>query len=313
MRSPESISGDARVTKWRKELPQHWLAVFMNAPAAILLAALLAYPVIYAGFLSLHEVNLMNLRSGFFPFVGFGNFVVLFEDPLFVTSLKNTLIFTVIVVPLELIFSILVALLINQSGLWTSRISRLLILVPYAVPPIASGMIWNFIFNVKFGYLNRFLYQIGAIDHYVDWVGHVDTAIWGVAVAYIWRTLPLSILLVHAALQAIPSNLYEAANIDGASPWKSFWHITLPMLRPIIAITLILRTTFSIMVFEEIMTITNGGPGDATTTASWYIFQKTFEPPFNIGLGTSAAYFLSIIIALTAVLYLKFVYRRIYD
>ena len=210
-----------------------------------------------------------------------------------------------------MILSIGVALLINQSSVWTSRVSRLLVLVPYAVPPIASGMIWEFIYNVKFGYLNRFLYSIGVIDDYVAWAGDPDTALLAVAVAYIWRTVPFSILLVHAALQGIPRDLYEAARIDGASAWASLWHITLPLLRPIIVVTLILRTTFSIMIFEEVMAITQGGPGDATWVAAWFTFVTTFEAPFNIGLGAASAYVLAMIVGVFAILYVKFLYKRV--
>ena len=95
--------------------------------------------------------------------------------------------------------------------------------------------------------------------------------------AYIWRTVPFSILLVHAALQGIPKDLYDAANVDGANTWRTFWNVTLPLLRPIIVVTLILRTTFAIMVFEEVMAITHGGPGDATWMAAWYTYITTFE------------------------------------
>lgn len=288
------------------------LALFMNIPSLLFLACILVYPIVFAGYLAVHQVNLGHLRTGIYPFAGLGNFVELFSDDFFLVALWNTAVFTLIVVPAELVLSVLVALLINRQDVWTSRVSRLLILVPYAVPPIASGMIWSFVYNVKFGYLNRVLYQAGIIDSYVDWVGHPDTAMIGVAVAYIWRTLPLSILLVHAALQAIPKNLYEASYIDGANHWHAFWHVTLPLLRPILTVTLILRTTFAIMVFEEIMTITHGGPGDATMTAAWFIYNSSFEPPFNIGLGAAAAYVLAIIITIIAVLYVKFVYRRVY-
>ena len=113
---------------------------------------------------------------------------------------------------------------------------------------------------------------------------------------YIWRTLPFAIILVHAALQGIPRELYEQASIDGANAWHRFRHITLPMLRQIIAIILILRTAFAFAVFEEILAITQGGPGDATWVAAWYSYKITFSPPNNFGMGAASAFVLALMI-----------------
>jgi multiple sugar transport system permease protein len=116
---------------------------------------------------------------------------------------------------------------------------------------------------------------------------------------------------VHAALQGIPRDLYEQAAVDGGTAWQRFWHITLPLLRPIIAVILILRTSFAFAVFEEILAITQGGPGDATWVAAWYSYRMTFSPPNNFGIGAASAYVLALVIGLLAILYVKFVYKRI--
>ena len=283
----------------------------MNLPSISFLLVVLLYPITFAAYLSFHKVGLREIRSGLFPFYGFENFWRLFEDDLYWISLKHTLIFTGFVVPVELVLSVGVAILINQSNIWSSRISRILVLVPYAIPPIASSMIWEFVYNEKFGYLNRFLFSLGIIDEYIGWSTNVNSAIFAVAIAYIWRTVPFSILLVHAALQGIPKDLYDAANVDGANTWRAFWDVTLPLLRPVIVVTLILRTTFAIMVFEEVMAITHGGPGDATWMAAWYTYITTFEAPFNIGMGSASAYVLAMISAFLAIFYVKFIYKRI--
>ena len=130
-------------------------------------------------------------------------------------------------------------------------------------------------------------------------------------VAYVWRTTPFNILLYHAALQGIPADYYEAAEVDGSSGWTSFWNITLPLLRPIIAVTLILRTTFAFMVFDEILAITQGGPGNDTWVAAWYTYRVSFQPPFNVGLGAASAYVLAFILVLVAIGYVRVVSRRI--
>ena len=252
-----------------------------------------------------------QLRRGVFPFNGWDNYQQLFSDHLFWLSLKNTFIFTAVTVTSEIVLAIAIALLINQTSVWTSRALRLLILLPYAIPPIANGLIWTFLYSFQFGFLNRILFTLGIIDHPINWSGNPDTALYAVAVPYIWRTLPFAILLVHAALQGIPRELYEAAAVDGASAWHRFWRITLPMLRPIIVIILILRTSFAFAVFEEVLAITQGGPGDATWVAAWYSYKLSFAPPFNIGAGAASAYVLALIVGLSAILYVRFVYRRI--
>lgn len=293
------------------ELSERWLAAWLNAPSLIIMAAVLAYPIFYAGYLSFHKVGMVQLRRGEFPFNGWSNYQQLFSDQLFWLALKNTFIFTAVTVTAEVVLAVAIALLINQTSVWTSRVTRVLILLPYAVPPIANGLIWTFMYSFQFGFLNRILFSLGVISEPINWAGEPDTALYAVAVPYIWRTLPFAILLVHAALQGIPRELYEAAAVDGASAWHRFTRITLPMLRPIIVIILILRTSFAFAVFEEILAITQGGPGDATWVAAWYSYKLSFAPPFNIGAGAASAYVLALIVGAAAILYVRFVYRRI--
>jgi ABC-type sugar transport system permease subunit len=295
----------------RAELRPRSLAVVMNLPTLITLGLVLAYPIGYAAYLSFHKVSLAELRRGIFPFVGLANYQRIFADPLFLLSLKNTFIFVGISVVAEIVLAVAIALLIDQRSVWTGRVTKFLILLPYAVPPIANGLIWAFLYNFQFGFLNRILFTLGLIDAPINWSGDPDTALLALTVPYIWRTLPFAILLVHAALQGLNPELYEAAEIDGAGAWRRFWHITLPMLRPIIVVILVLRTSFAFTVFEEVLAITQGGPGDATWVAAWYSYKKSFAPPFDIGVGSASAYVLALAIGVLAILYVKLIYRRI--
>jgi len=254
----------------RGEPSAAWLAVLMNAPSVLCLTLVLAYPILYAGYLSLHEVSLRQLRTGEFPFAGLANFARLFRDDVFWLSLGHTFAFVAASVALEVVIALVIALIVNEERLGIARVTRVLILVPWAVPPIVNGLLWSFIFNAQYGYLNRALSALGLIDGYVNWLGRPRVAMAAVIVAYVWRTTPFNILLYHAALQGIPRELHEAAEVDGASGWSALWHVTLPFLRPIIAVTLILRTTFGFMVFDEILAITQGGPGNDTWVAAWY-------------------------------------------
>jgi ABC-type sugar transport system permease subunit len=300
-----------RIPWFRREMSAGRFALVMNLPTLICLGLVLAYPVGYAAWLSVHRVGLAQLRRGEFAFNGWENYGRVLEDPLFWVAIKNTLIFTVITVGSEVVLAVAIALLINQTSIWTSRITRFLILLPYAIPPICNGLIWSFLYSFQFGFLNRILFSLGLISDPVNWAGNPDTALYAVTVPYIWRTLPFAIILVHAALQGIPRELYEQAAIDGANAWHRFTRITWPMLQQIIAIILILRTAFAFAVFEEILAITQGGPGDATWVAAWYSYKITFAPPNNFGMGSASAFILTLMIAGIALVYLRLIYRRV--
>jgi multiple sugar transport system permease protein len=296
---------------FRAELRPGTLAVVMNLPTLVTLALVLAYPIAYAAYLSFHKVSLAELRRGVFPFVGIANYERIFSDPLFLLSLKNTFVFVGVSVLAEIVLAVAIALLINQREVWTGRVTKFLILLPYAVPPIANGLIWSFLYSFDFGFLNRVLFSAGLISAPINWAGDPSTALFALTVPYVWRTLPFAILLVHAALQGLNPELYEAASLDGAGAWRRFWHVTLPLLRPVIVVILVLRTSFAFTVFEEILAITQGGPGDATWVAAWYSYKKSFAPPFDIGVGSASAYVLALAVGALAIFYVKLIYRRI--
>jgi len=287
------------------------LALLLNLPASLVLLLVLAWPVLYAGWLSLHEVSLRQLRTGEMPFTGLANYARLFRDDVFWLALQHTLAFVGISVALEVTLGLAVALVIEDDRVALARVTRVLLLVPWGVPPVVNGLLWSFIFNAQYGYLNRTLLALGVLREPVNWLGDPTLAMGAVIVAYVWRTTPFNILLYHAGLRGIPRDYYEAASVDGASGWRSFWHITLPLLRPVIAVSLILRTAFGFMVFDEIFAITQGGPGNATWVAAWYTYRTAFQPPFNVGLGAASAWVLALILALTGLAYARLVGRRL--
>lgn len=283
----------------------------MSAPAGLFLVAIVAYPLLFALVLAFHRVGARELRSGEMPFVGWANFLALLSDAVFHLSLQHTFVFVVLSVVLELLLGVGIALLINEQGVRISRLTRVLILLPWAVPPIVNGLLWSFIYNSKYGYLNVLLYNLGLIGDFVRWTGNPDLALYMVVIPYVWRTTPFAVLLFHAALQGIPGELYEAAEVDGAGAWRRFLGITLPLLAPTVVVVLVLRTSFAFMVFDEIFAITGGGPGNATWTAAWYIYRTTFQPPFEIGVGAAAAYVLAMIIFVVALVYIRLLRRNV--
>jgi len=209
------------------------------------------------------------------------------------------------------VIGLAIALIIAERRVCIARVTGALILLPWAVPPVVNGLLWSFIFNAQYGYLNRALSALGLIDGSVNWLGTPALAMGAVITAYVWRTTPFNILLYHAALSGMPGEIFEAADVDGASAWQRFWSITLPLLLPVIAVSLVLRTAFAFMVFDEILAITQGGPGNATWVAAWYTYKVSFQPPFDVGLGAASAWALALIVAAASLIYVRALYRQV--
>ena len=210
----------------------------------------------------------------------------LIDDENFQVALGYTFYFTVVSVAIEMVLGVLVALLLNQEFFGRTLVRTLLIL-PWALPTIVNAMMWRLIYNPEFGSLNALLLQFGLIDAYRSWLGVPGTAMNMVILADVWKNYPLIALIVLGALQTIPRDLYEAAAIDGAGPWKRFWHITFPGILAPFSVALILRTIEAFKVFDIIYVMTRGGPADTTKTASFFVYQESFS---YLRAGSGAAY-----------------------
>lgn len=305
----KSCSRHRFIPGWRGDMGINQLAFLLNIPTVVIILLLIAYPLGYAFYLSIHEVTMSTLRSGNPPFVGFQNYITVLRDPLFLTTLIRTIIMGAISVFLMLTVGLFVAMGMSMENTRLSWATRALVLLPWAVPPIANGLMWSFIFNSRYGHLNATLYSLGIIHEFIRFLSNPTMAFAAVVIAYVWRVMPFSALLYHAALSGIPKEMYEAAEMDGASPWQQFWYITLPLLRPITAVLLILRTAFAIMIFDEVFALTSGGPGDSTWTAAWYSYWTTFRL-IRFDTGSASAFILAMVIFIFSLVYVKFVYRR---
>ncbi len=156
---------------------------------------------------------------------------------------------------------------------------RTIILVPWAIPPVVNGLMWQWIYDPKIGALNALLNWAGLIDHYQGWLAVPTFALGGLIVAHTWNEFALAAIMFLGALQRVPAELYDAARVDGCRSWQLFWHITLPWLAQALLIVLILETMLAIRAFDIIYVLTAGGPGTSTTTLTWATYLTTFENP----------------------------------
>jgi ABC-type sugar transport system permease subunit len=288
----------------RRELSPGGLALLVNLPSFLLIAGTIGYPLAIGVNIAFRDVGIRGFITGVMPWVGLANFARVLGDSVFIAAFMQTLVFVALSVALEVTIGLGIALTINMRRARLAGVTKALLLLPWAVPPIANGVMWSFIFNSKYGPLNAALYKLGLIDDSIQWISDPTLALGAVVVAYVWRTVPFGALLFHAALQTIPASLYESAAIDGARGWQQWLYITMPLLRPTLLVVLVLRTVFSFIVFDEILAITYGGPGDSTWTAAWYIYSTAFRF-YKFGPAAAASLVVTAVIAVIAVFYVR--------
>ena len=256
---------------------------FLVIPALILLFLVFAYPIGRAFWLSLFTENLGTQLKPVFS--GFTNYIRMVGDGRFWQSMWNTSIFTFASVTVELILGMGIALVLNQS--FKGRgIVRTISIIPWALPTAVMGLAWAWIFNDQFGIVNDILFRLGLIEEGISWLGNPTLAMLALIIADVWKTTPFISILLLAGLQSIPGDLYEAHAIDGATPWQSFWQITVPLIMPQILIALLFRFAQSFGIFDLVQVMTGGGPAGATETVSIYIYS-TIMRYLDFGYGAA--------------------------
>jgi ABC-type sugar transport system permease subunit len=283
------------------------LAWLLIVPSFVVVFALVLVPIVRAGWMSLHSINLKRPAAGQ-PFVGLENYADIFRDPSFWQSTGRTLYFLVVSIGVEIVIGVAVAVLLNQQFRGRGLL-RAIVLIPWALPITVDAMMWLWILNPNYGALNSLLWQLGLIEEYRTWLSSPWTAMNMVILADVWKVTPLVILLTLAALQTIPPTLYEAARVDGAGAWRSFWGITIPLLRPTLAIVLVIRSMDAFRVFDIIYIMTSGGPSDGTKVIAYYTYLEAFSF-LRMGRASALAYLMTIVIILMAMLYVRLVNRE---
>ena len=290
----------------RRRLSEPSFAFLLNAPALLAILGLVGYPIVYSLWLSLHRYNLK--RPGLFRFIGVGNYLEIFRAEEFWAALQVTLLFTALAVAVVVVLAILVALLLTEPFPGRGFV-RTIVLVPWAIPPVVNGLMWQWIYDAKVGALNGLLVALGALPGYRGWLSNPTDALLALVTAHVWNALPLAVILLLAALQTIPGELYDAGRVDGSGAWPLFWHVTLPWLAQPLLVVLVLQTMLAIRVFDVIYVLTAGGPGTSTTTLVWQTYLTTFDS-LDFGLGNAYAYTVSLITLGLALVYFHLLYRH---
>lgn len=225
-------------------------------------------------------------------FIGLGNFIRLWNDPLFIKSLLNTLYYIAGSIPPRLILGLVLALILNEK-IKGRTMFRAIFYFPVIAPMVTVAMIWRWLFNTHFGLVNQILalFRIPPIP----WLTNVAWAMPAIIIMSIWKIVGWNMVVFLAGLQGIPSVLYEAGVIDGASGWRSFRHITLPLLKPTMLLALVMSTISASQVFEQVYIMTGGGPGYATMTLVQQVYTSAFQQ-YELGYAAAIAFVLFLIV-----------------
>jgi ABC-type sugar transport system permease subunit len=275
--------------------------LFFSLPTLIAIFLVTFFPIARTFFLSLFKYNLkFPSRRAFFSF---GNYALVFKDPSFWNSMRVTVLFTLIAVSMETVIGLLIALAINRNFRGRGVI-RAVTLVPWAIPTVASAQMWRMMFSDQFGVINDVFIKLHIISKPINFIGRQPQAFWAMVTADVWKTAPFMTLLLLAGLQVIPQQYYEAAKVDGATKWKQFWSITLPLLKPSILVALLFRTLDTVKAFDISYVLTNGGPASSTELLALYNYKIMIQQ-LNFGKGSAIAIILFAFTMLVAFLFVK--------
>jgi multiple sugar transport system permease protein len=288
-----------RLTSRRKEQLAGWLFL---APAIAYLLFAFALPIVYNVALSFEQTSPATIASLTAPFAGLGNYRFILNDPTSRKAIVNTFLFTVGSLAGQFLIGFALALLFSMR--FPGRtLARSLVIVPWLLPLIVTGVMFRFLFQLEGGAVNQVLTGLGIVHHGVDWLNDPHLALWTILIANIWLGVPFFTLLLYSALQDVPAEIKEAAIIDGASPWQRLRLVVVPIILPVIEVTLLLGFVFTVKVFDLVIGLTGGGPANATQLITTWSYNLSFQQ-FSFGYGAALNNVLLVLALVCAPIYL---------
>lgn len=282
-------------------LSDRQVGVLFMLPLIIAVGVFLVWPIAEAVRLSFVRYN--PLRPDDQPFVGFDNYLFVLEDPLFWESFWQAIVWTGWSTVLQAVIGVGLALLLHQP-LKGMNAFRGLLLFPYIVPTVVIALNWRWLFNSEIGIVNHLLLSAGVIDDKIAWLSTPSMAMASAILLNVWKYTPFVVIVVLARLQTIPTELYDAAKVDGAGALRRFRDITLPQLAEVLAVVIVFRTIWTFNKFEEIYLLTRGGPGTSTYNLALYAFDQSIAN-LRMGVGAAAGVIMLVLLLAGSMLYIR--------
>lgn len=282
----------------RRRLEKQWIGYVFISPKIVLLAIFFVFPLFFSLYISLTDWSALTAPH----FIGLNNYKKLLGDDIFIKSLVNTVIYVSVRVPFMVVASLLLSLLINQKILGRNML-RTIYFIPEASAMVVAAMIWLYLYNTEFGLINFFVRKIGFSRQ--GWLSNPSQALYSIILMTVWKDAGFYMIIFLAGLQGIPEMYYEAAIIDGASRWQRFYHITLPLLKPVIFLVVAMCTIWSFQFFPSVYVMTGGGPVYSTISLVLYVYNQGFKY-FKMGYAAAIAYILFVIILCFSIMERKY-------
>ncbi|WP_084959454.1 carbohydrate ABC transporter permease [Thermoactinospora rubra] len=303
-------------------LPAWAVPYLLLVPGLLVIAALLLYPLIQMGIMSFQKINLRVIRGAAEPeWVGTGNYEQILDNELFWSSLRNTVLFAVVTVSLTLVIGTAVGVLLNRLGRKMSITLTVGIMAAWAVPPVAQGVIWRWLFDAEAGIVNWSLnllpdwlaeLVLGRSDFTGDpWLNDPFRVYVVLVIAVVWASFPFIAVSVLAGLKGIPTELYEAARVDGSTGWRTFWKVTVPLLKPVFAVLTILSIIWDFKVFAQLYVLLGGTAGNREAfNLSLFSYAEAFNPPPKMGTGAAIAVVLTVILLIITAVHVRQIVKQ---
>lgn len=278
----------------------HLIGVAFLIPAVIFMAILILYPLINAFYLSFHRQLIYEIQG---VFIGFQNYLKILSEPGFWQALKLSIIWTVVTIAGQVLIGVVAALILHED--FKGRgLARAFVMLPFFMPTVAVTLMWKWLLNEQYGFVNYLLTSLHIIEKPISWLGSSDLAMVSIIFIGIWRYFPFVSINVLSRLQTIQQELYEAANVDGANSWQKFWSITFPEIKGVLLVVILLRSLFMFNKVDIILLLTKGGPGTSTLTLPVQAYSYAFEG-MQIGRGSADAVIQFIIVLTFILIYIK--------
>lgn len=284
-----------------KESP--WVPTLFLLPACALIGGFVLYPALQALALSFTDYNMITPTR----FVGTDNYARLAADPFFWAALRNSLLYLVVLVPLLVLLPLVLAVGVN-GALPGIQLFRALFYLPVVTSLVISGLIWKWVYEEK-GLLNHALQALGFVDAPVAFLTDPGIALFAVMAVTLWAGMGYYMVIYLAGLQGISRSLYEVAELEGVSAWRQFWHITVPLMRPAMAVVAVMSSIAAMKVFEEIYVMTQGGPMGSTKTLVYFIYETAFVE-FEMGLAAAAGMALFVITLVLSLVQMRLLRKK---
>lgn len=276
------------------------LGVLLIGPTVLVFCAVIVYPLVTAIYLSLFSIYTPTLDG---EWVGLANYAQLLARGEFWSSLWTNIVWTVGTLTLQIVFGVGMALVLHQNMVFRS-LARSLILFPYFVSTVVAVLVWRWLFNDLYGILNHFVMMSGLSDMPIDWLGSMPNALLSVILVGAWKYFPFVVIATLARLQTIPDHLYEAARIDGAGPVARFFDVTLPQLRDVLVVIVMLRAIWDFKEFDLIFLLTGGGPVTSTQTLPLLVYKEAFALN-QMGMASAYAVMMMAVMLVFMILYIR--------